>query len=172
MRTYGPKNIVKIQNCLNKVGIYNNQNQDFFNARCYGPDTTLPNLTKKSVRRYYYNYSNNIFTFEKTTNAVFNKKSEKMDLRTLNLKSRVYCTDIINENPPTEISDTIPLMFTDELPNNSKVFIEVLFLEYTDKNPGLNPPIKIKPLYQYRIYRYGVIVNNTIVLFRNNRRNI
>jgi hypothetical protein len=120
------------------------------------------------IRRYVYQYTsiNNAFNYYKTYKGVrnFEQPNSVADVSELNSRSLIHSTEILGENEPTFITQDILKSLFSFPSNNNYFFIE-----------GVHS-IRIKGKYEYgakpnyfKIYRYGKITSNNIVLvYKNN----
>jgi hypothetical protein len=132
---------------------------------------------KMCLRRYVYQYNinTNIFTYYKTYKGVRNFKNlnSVVDLDELNARSQIHSTEITDEAEPTFITNSILHSLFSFPSNNDYFFVEgshynnIINYDYLTKpkNKAIQPIDK--PNF-FKIYRYGKIVNNNIVVCKNN----
>jgi len=122
------------------------------------------------LRRYLFTYNalNNVFNYYKTYKGVRNFKNldSVVDLDELNARSEIHAIEITNENEPTFISQNI-LKSLFVFPGDNNIF----FVEGSHYISVVNTKLKSEPKNRpnfFKIYRYGKIVDNKIVVCKNN----
>jgi len=150
---------------------------DYNLAIQYG--TSFGNKRKEMcLRRYVYQYNinTNIFTYYKTYKGVRNFKNlnSVVDLEELNNRSQTHATEINNESEPTFITNNILHSLFSFPSHNDYFFVEGSHYNnvINQNNLDMKPPNKViepidKPNF-FKIYRYGKIVDNKIVVCKNN----
>jgi hypothetical protein len=125
---------------------------------------------KTCLRRYVfiYNASNNIFNYYKTYKGVRNFKNldSVVDLDELNARSEIHATEITNENEPTFITqDILKSLFS--FPGDNNIFFVEGSHYISVVNTKMQSEAKNSPNF-FKIYRYGKIINDKIVVCKNN----
>lgn len=124
---------------------------------------------KIAIRKYVFNYINNTFVFYKTYDGIKQNQTrinKVNDVEDINLRSSMYYVEKIGEVPSFITQSFLNSIFLNPSQNNI-FFIEGIISKIT--SPPSRPGRYLLSLPNlFSLYRYGKIINDKIIICKEN----